>query len=213
MKRNQRKRTNKRLLTLMKLVMALGILVGGGLWAYAASTSREEKINDFQVGNVSTSIEEVFTPTTEIKPNQPVKKEVTFTNDGTINQFLRVMIHPEVRAAIVGDPANQQVLPVNLKKEVQLDLNTTDWRDGGDGYYYYLKALKPGQPTSKLFTKVTLNTSLPAVYDGGEFVMKLKVESINCAEYAYRDAWWNGQTPSIGAKQAIDNALKLLVDQ
>lgn len=212
MKKRQKKRANKRLLTMVKLGLGLLILIGGGLWAYAASTSKEERINEFQVGNVATSIEEIFTPTTEIKPNVPVEKEVTFVNEGTINQFLRVMIQPEVRADIAGDPANKQVLPVVLQSEVLLDLNTTDWQDGGDGYFYYLKALNPGQSTVALFTEVTLKNSLPAVYDGGSFVIKLKVESVTCATYAYRDAWWQGQTPVTGTYLTIDNHLRVLVD-
>lgn len=50
-------------------------LVVGGVVAYAAMTVREEKVNLFQVGNLQTKVEEVFTePIMIYQINQLIKK-------------------------------------------------------------------------------------------------------------------------------------------
>lgn len=191
------------------------LLVGGSYFVYAAMTATDKKENNFQIGQVETKLEEVFdTSITEISKNQSVGKDVTIKNMGTINQFVRVMVLPEVRANVTGDASNKQVLPLVVGTDLLLEnLNTSEWKDGGDGYYYYIKeALEPKKSTTSLFTAVKLSNSLSNQYHEAEFALSLKVETINCNETAYRQAWWQGNTPTAQPLKAIDDALKSKTD-
>ncbi|MBO0423712.1 TasA family protein [Enterococcus plantarum] len=187
-------------------VLAVLLLIGS-VTAYAAMMMSEEKVNLFQVGNLQTEVKEVFTEPTTIKPNESVTKEVSVENTGTVDQFVRVMLQPEIR---LENGESTRLLPSKIGEEVLLELNLTDWTLGEDGYYYYLNVLKSGTPnntTKNLFTEVKLKQDLGLEYHNATFNLLVKVEAINCAKYAYRDAWWQGSTPSSGALEAIDKKL------
>lgn len=212
----QRKRRSRKPFYLAVILACLLLLVGGGYLVYAAMTDTDQKENDFQVGQVETKIfEENFDGNmTEIAKNQSVPKEVRIQNTGTIKQFVRVMVLPEVRAKIIGDAQNEQVLPLTIGTDILLEeMATADWVDGGDGYYYYNKAVEPNKFTSYLFKTVKLSSQLSKHYDQGKFTIALKVETINCAEFAYRDAWWQGATPTQAPLKTVDDALKAITDK
>lgn len=210
----QRKK-NRRRLYLVLVFSCLLLLIGGSYLVYAAMTATDREENDFRVGQVDTRIEEDFEVRTEMPTNFSVKKEVSIKNNGTINQFVRIMVSPQVQIGITGDAQNKQVLPLKIGTDLLLEeMTTADWLDGGDGYYYYIKeAVKPGKETSELFKKVKLSDQLRDRYHGAQLVIVLKAEAINCAEFAYRDAWWQGATPAAGALKDVDDALKTKVDQ
>lgn len=214
MKKKQRNQSNKHANLLLVLPVLLICLLTGGLVAYAAKTAVDKTVNTFQIGDVTTQLEESFTSPTSTKPGTAVAKKVAVSNQGTVNQFVRVMVQTEIRIETIGDPGNETILPTIIGKQVTLgSLDTTNWLDGGDGYYYYIKALKPQQTTPTLFEKVTLSTT-DSLYLGGEMKMTVKVEAVNCAAFAYRDAWWQGKTSGLTSQQqAIDNKLKVLVEQ
>ena len=202
------------------LVAAIGfilLLVGGGYLVYAAMTAQDSKDNDFQIGQVETKVfEENFDDDmAEAPKDQSIPKEVRIQNVGTIKQFVRVMILPEVRKSIAGDTQNEQVLPLKIGTDLLLEeMATADWMDGGDGYYYYVKeAVEPKKHTSYLFKTVKLSSQLSDKYDQAKFSITLKVETINCAKSAYRDAWWQGQTPAAGSPlKTVDDELQAMVE-
>ncbi|MEO1769639.1 hypothetical protein [Candidatus Enterococcus ferrettii] len=198
---------------LLVIVGCLLLLIGGGYFVYAAMTTQDRKENDFQVGQVETQLLEDFDGATEIELDESIEKEVLIKNTGTIKQFIRVMVMPEVRAPVEGD-TNQQVLPLIIDRDLFLEgMATADWTDGGDGYYYYTDgAVEPNDSTSKLFESIRLSDSLADQYHQTDFSIYLKVETINCAEFAYRDAWWQGVTPTEAPLEEIDDALKTKVD-
>ncbi|WP_430602368.1 hypothetical protein IGJ02_002706 [Enterococcus sp. DIV0724b] len=181
-------------------------LVVGSAAAYAAMMVREEKANLFQIGDLQTNVNEVFNAPTTILPGTSVEKKVAIENTGTVNQFVRVMIQPEIRLESSG---SIRLLPSKIGAEVMLDLNSEYWKLGEDGYYYYLKALKPGSSnrTETVFNQVTLKKELGSEYQKANFSLLVKAEAINCAKYAYRDAWWQGAVPNHKELQAIDKQL------
>lgn len=209
---------NKQKRRAVYLVVTLGLillLIGGSYFVYAAMTATDSKENDFQIGQVETKLEEVFDDSiTEIPKNQSIEKNVTIKNTGTINQFVRVMVLPEVRAEVAGDSANKQVLPLVIGTDLVLEnLNTSEWKDGGDGYYYYVKeAVKPQKPTTSLFDSIKLSDQLSNQYHDATFSLSLKVETINCQETAYRQAWWQGAVPTDQPLKGIDDSLKTMTD-
>ena len=211
-----RKKHSHRRLFMAIAIVCLLLLVGGGYLVYAAMTATDRLENDFRIGQVETElVEENFIEPTEITANQTVDKKVTIKNNGTINQFVRVMVLPEVRAAVAGDPSNKQVLPLVQGTDLELEgLDTDKWKDGGDGYYYYVKeAVQPGKSTDSLFDSIKLSNSLSSQYNGAEFSLSLKVETINCNDTAYRQAWWHGETPTEQPLSDIDAALITKIDQ
>lgn len=188
------------------ILTLIACLVIGSVAAYAAMTVREEKVSFFQIGDFQTKVEEVFKEPKTISPNTSVEKKVTIENTGSVDQFVRVMIHPEIR---IENGGSSRLLPSKIGEEVLLDLNTTQWKLGEDGYYYYLNVLKSGQSnvTENLFTQVMLKKELGQEYHNASFNLLVKVEAINCAKFSYRDAWWQGTTPSNGNLQIIDDQL------
>ena len=206
----QKKGKLRRRFNLVLTAICVCVLIGGSYLVYAAMTARDRKQNDFQVGQVETKIDEVFDGTiTEIEKDVSRTKEVRIQNTGTIKQFVRVMVLPEVRTSIVGDAQNEQVLPLVIGADLELEeMATADWVDGGDGYYYYIKeAVEPGEYTSYLFKTVKLSDQLADRYHHADLSITLKVETINCAQFAYRDAWWQGSTPSEAPLNTVDDAL------
>lgn len=212
-----KKRHNRhRPLYLGLALAALLLLIGGSYLVYAAMTASDRKENDFQIGQVETKIfEENFEEDlTETVKDQSRTKEVRIQNTGTIKQFVRVMVLPEVRTGIVGDNQNEQVLPLKIGTDIILEeMVTADWIDGGDGYYYYIKeAVKPNEFTSYLFKKVKLSDQLGRQYNQAKLSITLKVEAINCAKFAYRDAWWQGATPTESPLKEVEDALNTEVE-
>ncbi|MFD2306749.1 hypothetical protein [Enterococcus termitis] len=187
------------------LLVSILCLVGG-ITAYAAMTMKEEKVNFFQIGNLQTKIDEVFTEPTTIAPEKAVEKKVSIVNTGTLNQFVRVLLHPEIHLESDGIT---RLLPANIGDELSVDINNTQWKLGEDGYYYYLNVLKPGDANASeaLFTQVKLNDGLGAEYHKAKFNLLVKVEAISCTKDAYRDAWWQGVAPAKGQLLEISNQL------
>ncbi|MEO1768823.1 MULTISPECIES: hypothetical protein [Enterococcus] len=211
----KQRRKARRTLYLVIAFSCLLLLIGGSYLVYAAMTATDREENDFRVGQVETKIIEDFEFRTEIPKDVSIKKEVSIKNTGTINQFIRVMVSPQVQAEIAGDIQNKQILPLKIGTDLILEeMTASDWLDGGDGYYYYIKeAVKPGKETSELFKKVKLSDQLRDQYHGSKLMIILKAETINCAEFAYRDSWWQGNTPTTGSLKDVDDALKTKVDK
>ena len=89
-----------------------------------------------------------------VKPGSIISKKVSVQNIGTNPFWLRV----KLKNAIDDTTLSADVL--------ELDINSTDWIDGGDGYYYYKKPLEPGCETEKLFTQVKVAGSADNNYFG-----------------------------------------------
>lgn len=208
------RRKSIRAVYVLVTICSLLLLAGGGYLVYAAMTDTDKKENDFQIGQVETKLVEAFSPITEIPKNQSIGKDVTIKNTGTIKQFVRVMVLPEVRTTITGDPNNTRTLPLVIGKDLELEqLNTSEWKDGGDGYFYYVKeAVATGKSTTSLFKTVKLSSSLSDQYHDATFSLSLKVETINCNEEAYQKAWWQGTVPTDDPLKTINNTLKTMTD-
>lgn len=92
---------------------------------------------------------------------------------------------------------------------LSIDYNLNDWIDGEDGYFYYKKKLTKGESTTNLFTKVKMNqANITEDYAGVILTFEVKAEGISTTKFAYRDAWWGGETPTINPSLEIDDQLK-----
>ncbi|EOH90296.1 TasA family protein [Enterococcus pallens] len=212
----RKKPLTRKLSYLFVSIILVLLLIGGSYFVYAAMTAKDCREADFQIGQVETKLDEDFDETiTEIHPDQSRTKEVTVKNNGTIKQFIRVMVLPEAQADVADDPNSKQALPITVGTELIVEqLNTTDWKYGGDGYYYYIKeAVEPLKNTEPLFHSIKLDPNLSPNYHQSALTIPIKVEAVNCADNVYREAWWQGAVPTDPTLKAIDDNLKDLVEK
>ena len=86
----------------------------------------------------------------------------------------RILVKNSAKAAdgsVISAPADA----------LQADYNTHNWLNGGDGYYYYYRALKAGETTEPLFTKVTLSKKLSASFANTSFSIDIVAQGVQVA--------------------------------
>lgn len=186
-------------------------------YTYSSEKQSETKNNDFALGDLRTELVEVFENRVETKIGEKIEKKVLVKNTGETDQFIRVMVIPEVIKK--GKDAEPDVLlPATVGKEVLLldkdDKPITDdnyWINGKDGYFYFVRGLNVNKNSKLLFNKVQL-VNVNDEYLNAELSVHLRVESIGTTKWAYRDAWWDGETPISGNSLfSIDKKLQVLV--
>ncbi len=98
--------------------------------------------------------------------------QVKNTDHGDV--WVRILVKNSAKAAdgsVISAPADA----------IQADYNTHNWLNGGDGYYYYYRALKAGETTEPLFTKVTLSKNLSASFADTSFSINIVAQGVQVA--------------------------------
>lgn len=132
--------------------------------------------NNFQMGTVEVEVlEPGFQDLTGVNTGN-YTKNVLVASRGTKRTYVRVRLIPEW-----SEPS----LPVS---NIQLNLNLTDWVDGGDGHYYYKYYLSKNEETSLLLQSVTF-TSLGPEYNGKTLTIKAVAEGVQITHDAWNDIW------------------------
>ena len=185
----------------MSLVLVFGV-------TFAWFTTSDSRTNPFKTPHLTFGFEvvETFTPPSEVDPGESIVKVVKVKNTGELPGFVRVLAVTEIVSK------EGVLLPGNAPTEFTIDgLNTTDWKDGGDGYYYYLHQLAPGAETPALFTGITLASGLDAAYENAGMKIDIKLEAVEIAKWKYREGWWGSAlAPADPSLVVVDNALNLL---
>lgn len=206
----------KRFSLLLTLLLTLMILLAGMWITYSAMKDEDQKKNRFRFVDFETTIEEKFSPPASFAQNSIYQKEVMIKNTGNSPAFIRVAVLPVFTKT--NTKGERELLPATFSHSASsvltLDLDTTRWIDGRDGYFYYLDKVASGQGTSvPLFRSVKVNSAQAgAEYEGAELVIELKVEGIHVTPFAYRDAWWQGKVPSSEPLKSVESKLKALVE-
>lgn len=127
-------------------------------------------INEFSVGENTSHIDEDFGSYESFKSGQSYEKEVAVVNDGSVDCYVRVL-------AEIEDP--------DVAAGIDIDFNDTDWTGKQeDGFYYYKKAISPGEETAPLFTTLSVTEDLD------EFQMICYSETVQAAGASgYMDAF------------------------
>lgn len=117
------------------------------------------------------------------------KRNVSVLNTGTDVSYVRV-------AVVAGwtDADGNIIKGCDFTTEGSLTgLNTTDWAKGTDGFYYYKKAIVPGNSTKALFTSYKPAT---APVEGLKFEMSVSTQAVACDNsedhdnsYKAKSAW------------------------
>ena len=154
----------RKVLVAALLVIALA-LVGYGTAAYF--TADGTATNVITAGSISITLDETsvdetgaesaFKDVAGVMPGAKISKIVAVTNTGSNSAWVRIVVDKRIDLAqgVTGEPDTGLVT---------MDLNTTDWTRGDDGYYYYNTVLQPGATTEPLFTAVTFDTSMGNMY-------------------------------------------------
>lgn len=157
-----KKMTIKTILTLAALALLLTFTVSGTLAYISTSTSDVENV--FTPVHVDTEIREVIS-----------NNEKTSIKVENIQAADHIPVY--VRVHVTGnwcDSKGNIVLPW----EGSVSLNTTDWDDGGDGYFYYKKVLPVGSTTANLLAESISSDNTAAKYDGLHLEITVAHQSI-----------------------------------
>lgn len=170
------------------IVCCIAILTAGTL---AYFNAEETAVNVITTGNLSMKLHEeaedgkpfpsegVF----GVMPDTDVAKKAYVENTGSVDMYVRIAIEKEIQGE-----ADRELGFENIT----LDLNATDWTEQG-GYYYYNRALKPGEKTEPLFTMVRFDKEMGNEYMNARLTIKVNaqaVQSRNNTDSALTAAGW-----------------------
>lgn len=122
------------------LILLLCISCAGIKGVYAWFISSDEQGNYFTTGMNDVEIVEEF-PEPEITPGKTIKKNVEFTNTGTVPCFVRAKYYYS------NSEAEEQTV---------LEFGEEGWQVEADGYYYYAERILPGEKTRPFLTAVKI---------------------------------------------------------
>lgn len=134
-----KKATSKKLLRAELIIFSV-LLLGIIGTAFGFLHSNDSLRNVFTIGkNVSEITEEWTPPNRELRPGETCKKVVRVSNTGTVPCYVRVFA---------------EITEQDTRDKIDVDYNTDSWTKHDDGYYYYNKAINPGEKTEPLFTRL-----------------------------------------------------------
>lgn len=147
------------------------------------------------MGSYKTSIVEEYTQPQHVDPSETVDKIVNVKNSGTVGTFVRVAIEKKIGDM---DADGNFVTDETLDPEmILITYNDTIWKDGGDGYFYYLKELKPGETTEEpLFKSYTFSAEAGNAYKKKVANIIVKMESVQAEGNAI--SIWGKSTSDLG---------------
>ena len=166
----------RNLLILSVLVICVATLAAGTL---AYFTSEGTAHNVITTGGVDITLQEwadegktkPFEDLTGIMPGMTVTKIAEIKNTGASEAWVRVKVEKNIRLAGEGE-VNPDL--------VELALDTANWTEK-DGYYYYNKALKPGEVTAPIFSAVTFNASMGNEYQNATATVDVYAQAVQTA--------------------------------
>lgn len=159
------------------IVICLSLMAYGTLAYFTAEDTAHNVITS---GGVNIKIQEwadaekktPFENLEGILPDMSVTKIAEVKNTGASEAWVRVKVAKTIELTREGTPNTDLV---------ELDLNTTDWTLGKDGYLYYNKAVKPGEVTAPIFTTVTFNKTMGNEYQEATAIVDVSAQAVQTA--------------------------------
>lgn len=167
----------RKLLILSVLAICIATLAAGTI---AFFTAEGKAHNVITTGGVEIAVQEwadvektkPFEDLTGVMPNTTVTKIAEIKNTGASDAWVRVKVEKNIKLQGEGTPDTGLV---------ELTLNTTDWTEGEDGYFYYKEALKPGEVTAPIFTAVTFNAAMGNEYQNATATVDIVAQAVQTA--------------------------------
>ena len=166
----------RKILILSVLVICVAILAAGSLAYFTADTKAHNVITS---GGVDITLNEwanedrtePFEDRTGVMPGAEVTKIVEVENTGSGSAWVRVQVVLDVY-----DEEEKALDP----RYVSLDFNDTDWTYF-EGYYYYNRALAPGETTEPLFTTVSFDAQMGNEYQNSTAYVEVHAGAVQSA--------------------------------
>ncbi len=172
---NQDAGTKRRIGLIATLVCCIAILATGTL---AYFNAEETAHNVITTGILSMKLHEEAEdgkpfPTdgvSGVMPDTEVVKKAYVENTGGVDMYVRISIEKEIQSM---EDAGAKL---NFE-HITLDINTADWTEK-DGYYYYNRALKPGEKTEPLFTRVSFDKAMGNEYMNARISIDVNAQAV-----------------------------------
>ena len=166
----------RKLLILSVLAICVAIVAAGTLAYFTAEDTAHNVITS---GGVDIELKEwadeektkPFENLSGVMPNTTVTKIAEVKNTGASDAWVRVKVEKNIKLQGEGTPDTGLV---------ELTLNTDDWTEK-DGYFYYTKALKPGEVTAPIFTAVTFNADMGNEYQNATATVDVFAQAVQTA--------------------------------
>lgn len=166
----------RKILILSVLAICIAALAVGTL-AYFTAEGRAHNV--ITTGGVKIAVQEwadegktkPFENLSGVMPNTTVTKIAEVKNTGASDAWVRVKVEKNIQLQSEGTPDTALV---------ELKLNTADWTEK-DGYFYYTKALKPGEVTVPVFTAVTFNATMGNEYQNATATVDVSAQAVQTA--------------------------------
>ena len=187
----------KRKLLIVSVLAILVAVTAAGTLAYFTDTGTAHNV--ITTGNVKIELKEwadeackePFKDKTGVMPGTKVTKIVKVENTGTGAAFLRLYVEKNVYGA---DQKPMKSDPVSL------DFDNRNWTySESEGYYYYNRALEPGDTTEPLFTTVTFDPLMGNEYQNATAHVKViayAVQSAHNGDSPQAAKGWPSDTPA-----------------
>lgn len=126
--------------------------------SFAFWSGKIEHTNELKAHRTDAEIQETFEQGSQ--PSGMVPKKVTFRNNSTNAALLRVAYAETWKKQSGNDEVllNNQINGTDVAAKNWINgfgENSDLWQDGGDGWFYYKKVLKPGETTEDILESVT----------------------------------------------------------
>lgn len=105
-----------------------------------------------------------------VVPATTVDKKVYVENVGNVDMYVRIALDKVIT------PAKGSQAELDFSN-ITLDIDSSKWTEK-DGYYYYNRALKPGEKTEPLFTKVSFGAELGNDYMDAKVVIDVDAQAV-----------------------------------
>lgn len=180
--KNVTTRWKKRVLAIAVIMMCLAILATGTMAYFIAE---ETSYNVITTGLLKLELVEETTDgkpwpaggVTGVVPATEADKVVYVVNRGSAPLFARIRVDQRI------NPAEGVDAELDFE-HITLDLNTDSWIQQGDFYYYY-RALKAGEQSEPLFTKVTFGPELGNEYMNATVDFAVQAQAVQSANNGY----------------------------
>lgn len=176
MKKSRHSNEKRKSKTIPIILMVITIMILTAVSAYAYFTARDTKTNNIILGYNKIEVLEEYEPPLRIEKGKSFTKKPYVKNVGDVDCYVRFK-------SVVSDS--------RVKEGLEINYDNTDYRyDENDGYWYYQKAIKPGETTPSLFTEVHIKEDAgDEIQDG--FDIYVYAESVQVVDGKNMDEVWD----------------------
>ena len=167
-----KKYINKKSIIIASVMLLLLATVGTTL-AYIF-TETESVENTFNPSKVSCAVvENGYEPVSgKIQNISDIKSNVQIKNTGDTDAYIRVAV--VVNWASADGSCVWAQTPADDDYTITYNLSN-GWFNGGDGFYYYSKAVSPGESTSVLIDEAKQLLAAPKGTDGTQYYLSIEI--------------------------------------